>query len=76
VLVKNVMFQPVVTNTIERNTLVGSLLKPVLKRITPIVGSRIIYGIDTKVLKFNFQSPHHRGSNQPYDGIWHILASK
>jgi hypothetical protein len=35
VLVKNVMFQPVVTNSIERNTLVGSLLKPMLKRITP-----------------------------------------
>jgi hypothetical protein len=34
------LFSPAMTNIIEENNSVGSLLKPLLKKVTPVVGSR------------------------------------
>jgi hypothetical protein len=31
-------FSPAMTSTIERNNSVGSLLEPLLKKVTPVVG--------------------------------------
>jgi hypothetical protein len=36
------LFSPAMTNTIEGNNYVGSLLKPLLKKVTPVVGSRML----------------------------------
>jgi hypothetical protein len=36
------LFSPAMTSTIEGNKFVGSLLKPLLKKVTPIVGSRML----------------------------------
>jgi hypothetical protein len=33
---------PAMTSTIEGNNSVGSLLKPLLKKVTPVVGSRML----------------------------------
>jgi hypothetical protein len=37
------LFSPSMTSTIEGNNSVGSLLKPLLKKVTPIVGSRMLW---------------------------------
>jgi hypothetical protein len=37
------LFSPAMTNTIEGNNFVGSLFKPLLKKVTPIVGSRMLW---------------------------------
>jgi hypothetical protein len=34
------------TCTIEGNNSVGSLLKPLLKKVTPVVGSRMLWSLD------------------------------
>jgi hypothetical protein len=36
------LFSPAMTSTIEGNNSVGSLLKPLLKKVTPVVGSRML----------------------------------
>jgi hypothetical protein len=36
------LFSPAMTSTIERNNSVGSLLEPLLKKVTRIVGSRML----------------------------------
>ena len=36
------LFSPAMTNTIEGNNYVGSLLEPLLKKVTPVVGSRML----------------------------------
>jgi hypothetical protein len=37
------LFSPAMTSTIERNNSVGSLLEPLLKKVTPIVGLRMLW---------------------------------
>jgi hypothetical protein len=39
------------TNTIEGNNYVGSLLKPLLKKITPVVGSKCYILFEEVLLK-------------------------
>jgi hypothetical protein len=36
------LFSLATTSTIEGNNSVGSLLKPLLKKVTPVVGSRML----------------------------------
>jgi hypothetical protein len=36
------LFSPTMTSTIEGNNFVGSLLKPLLKKVIPVVGSRML----------------------------------
>jgi hypothetical protein len=36
------LFLPAMTSTIEENNFVGSFLKPLLKKVTPVVGSRML----------------------------------
>jgi hypothetical protein len=36
------LFSPIMTSTLEGNNCVGSLLKPLLKKVTPVVGSRML----------------------------------
>jgi hypothetical protein len=36
------LFSPAMTSTIEGNNSVGSLLEPLLKKVTPVVGSRML----------------------------------
>jgi hypothetical protein len=36
------LFSPAITGIIEGNNSVGSLLKPLLKKVTPVVGSRML----------------------------------
>jgi hypothetical protein len=36
------LFSPAMTTTIEGNNSVGSLLKPLLKKVAPVVGSRML----------------------------------
>jgi hypothetical protein len=38
------------TNTIEENNYVGSLLKPLLKKVTPIVGLRMLWELVEAIL--------------------------
>jgi hypothetical protein len=37
------LFSQVMTSSIEENNSVGSLLKPLLKKVTPVVGSRMLW---------------------------------
>jgi hypothetical protein len=37
------LFSPAMTSTIERNHFVRSLLEPLLKKVTPVVGSRMLW---------------------------------
>jgi hypothetical protein len=41
------LFSPAMSSTIEGNNSVGSLLKPLLKKVTPVVGSRMLWRKDT-----------------------------
>jgi hypothetical protein len=36
------LFSPAMSSTIEGNNSMGSVLKPLLKKVTPIVGSRML----------------------------------
>jgi hypothetical protein len=36
------LLAPTMTSTMEGNNSVGSLLKPLLKKVTPVVGSRML----------------------------------
>jgi hypothetical protein len=36
------LFSPTMTSTIEGNNCVGSLLEPLLKKVTPVVGPRML----------------------------------
>jgi hypothetical protein len=38
------LFSPAMTSTIEGNNSVGSLLEPLVKKVNPVVGSRMLCG--------------------------------
>jgi hypothetical protein len=45
------LFSPAMTSTIEGNNSVGSVLKPLLKKVTPIVGSRMLCKIASTLIR-------------------------
>jgi hypothetical protein len=43
------LFSPIISSTVERNNFLGSLLEPLLKKVTLVVGSRMLCTLESAI---------------------------